>query len=190
MRKLSESGSAVDAIAALTIAVQQLQAAMSVFAQSLQQSVPRSAAAEDELAGARPENRAYMADKAYLAASGSDSEPNRPPFDDRTIREFDIPGESKPSLPNSHEAQNEDLLFPSLSVNRPAASLRPLPPPSANVPDSSSAERLAEAIGRLADSILLGGGRSGSALHPGEAQGGLNGLLQSARVGARPDGYN
>ena len=56
--------------------------------------------------------------------------------------------------------------------------------------DSGTTERLAEAIGRLADAILNGGGRSGSALHPGEAQGGLNGLLESARVGARPDGYN
>jgi hypothetical protein len=68
------------------------------------------------------------------------------------------------------------------------------PPPYAEfsgVPgDNASTERLAEAIARLADAILNGGGRSGSALHPGEAQGGLNGLLQSARVSARPDGYN
>jgi hypothetical protein len=57
-------------------------------------------------------------------------------------------------------------------------------------PTLQDTERLAEAVGRLADAILHGGGRSGSALHPGEAQGGLNGLLQSARVGVRPDGYN
>jgi hypothetical protein len=56
--------------------------------------------------------------------------------------------------------------------------------------DFETTERLAEAIGRLADAILNGGGRSGSALHPGEAQGGLNSLLQAAKVGARPDGYN
>jgi hypothetical protein len=37
---------------------------------------------------------------------------------------------------------------------------------------------------------LNGGGRSGSGVHPGESQSGLNGLLKSAAVGTRPDGYN
>ena len=56
--------------------------------------------------------------------------------------------------------------------------------------DGAGMERLADAINRLTEAILHGGGRSGSPLHPGEATGGLNGLLQSARLNARPGGYN
>lgn len=54
----------------------------------------------------------------------------------------------------------------------------------------SEAARLAEAIGRLADAISHGGALSGSPLHPGEAAGSLNGILQAVRVPLRPDSYN
>lgn len=50
--------------------------------------------------------------------------------------------------------------------------------------------RLVDALNRLADAILQGGGRSGSPLHPGESANRAGGLLNANGLPPRPGGWN
>ena len=217
MQKRSASGSSstapVDAMAALSqlnAAVGELHAAMKALASALPaitaqsaQSVPSDLSASTPSDGRptpfplHPDTRdGEFSVPSVLTPNTERPTPNT--TDEAELRALSanrpdafLQADSEELANLWHQGQGQGQKTDTADMPETLNAQRPTPyAPSVQSMDPPSTERLADAVGRLAEAILHGGGRTGSALHPGEAQGGLNGLLASSRLGARPDGYN